>query len=239
MSPLHLVSLPLEMRALHRWAALRSLAADEGKALHHLLGESYGKGALQPFRLMVAPNATGATLYAYTKSDRDSLVQIARDCGLPDALAVCDPARLAIKTMPETWSEGRRLAFDLRARPVRRLIKPAGDFPKGAEVDAFLVESLRRASEDAPSDDGPEREATYAEWLAARLGGAARLDQVRMVRFERRTVLRGHKSVEGPDVTFHGELTILDGGKFSDHLASGVGRHCAYGYGMMLLRPAR
>jgi len=239
MSLLHLISLPLEMKALYHWAAQRSLAADEGKALHHLLGESFGKGVLQPFRLMVAPNATFAALYAYTRSDRGTLVQTARECGLPDALAVCDPDRLAIKTMPERWSEGRRLAFDLRARPVRRLIKPAGGFPKGAEVDAFLVEALRRFPERPPAEDGPEREATYAEWLAARLGGAVRLEEVRMVRFERRTVLRGHKSLEGPDVTFHGELTILDGGKFADHLASGVGRHCAYGYGMMLLRPAR
>ena len=35
-----------------------------------------------------------------------------------------------------------------------------------------------------------------------------------------------------------GVLTITDGGAFASLLARGVGRHRAYGYGMMLLRPA-
>ncbi len=60
-----------------------------------------------------------------------------------------------------------------------------------------------------------------------------------MVDFERRNVLRGGRAHEGPDVTWHGELTVLDGDKFAARLAAGVGRHSAYGYGMLLLRPAR
>ena len=44
---------------------------------------------------------------------------------------------------------------------------------------------------------------------------------------------------EGPEVVWHGELTVLDGSVFSTRLASGVGRHAAYGFGMLLLRPTR
>ncbi|ABC21151.1 type I-E CRISPR-associated protein Cas6/Cse3/CasE [Rhodospirillum rubrum] len=243
MTPLYLISLPLDMVSFHRWAGQRGIGTDEGRALHHLLGESFGKGVLQPFRLMVAPNGATGTLYAYTRADRTALVQTTRDFGLPDALAVCDPARLAAKAMPEDWREGRRLAFDLRARPVRRLLKPAGVFPKGAEVDAFLLEALRRFPEGRPAEGvagAPiTREGVYFQWLAERLSGAARVEEVRLARFERRAVLRGSKSIEGPDAVFHGELVILDGAKFAGHLASGLGRHTAYGYGMMLLRPAR
>ena len=36
-----------------------------------------------------------------------------------------------------------------------------------------------------------------------------------------------------------GILTITDAAAFSNLLARGVGRHRAYGYGMLLLRPAR
>jgi len=238
MTPLFLVSLPIDLGALRRWAAARGFGADEGCALHHLLSETFGKGALQPFRLMVRPGAASGSLYAYAHADEAALRQVARECALPDALMVCDPAQLAAKAMPDAWKEGRRLAFDLRVRPVKRLLKPAGVFPKGAEVDAFLVEALRQFPSE-PSDEGVEREAAYRRWLSERLGEAARLEQARMVEFERRRVLRGTKTHEGPDVTWHGELTVLDGDKFAARLASGVGRHAAYGYGMLLLRPAR
>lgn len=239
MTRLHLISLPLELRSFRQWAGARKLGTDEGRALHHLLGEIFGKGALQPFRLMVAPGARTGTLYAYTLSDQDSLQQTARETGLPDALNVCNPDRLSIKTMPERWSEGRRLAFDLRAWPVRRLLKPAGKFAKGAEVDAFLLEVLRLFPDGAPAQGGIDRETVYRNWLAKRLEGAAMLKQVRSARLERRILRRGSKDLEGPDVTFHGELVITDAAAFAKNLAAGVGRHTAYGYGMLLLRPAR
>lgn len=237
MTALHLISLPLDLRSFRRWAAHRNLIMDEGAALHHLLGESFGKAALQPFRLMVAPGAANATLYAYTEMDQASLVQTAQETGMPDALAICDPTRLAAKAMPETWTKGRRLAFDLRVRPVRRLMKPAGVFPKGAEVDAFLLEALRRHPDGPQPDDKIDHETVYCHWLAERLGEAAKVTQARLVSLERSTASRNGKRREGPDVTFHGGLVIRDGDAFAERLAKGIGRHTAYGYGMLLLRP--
>ena len=49
--------------------------------------------------------------------------------------------------------------------------------------------------------------------------------------------LRGGYS-EGPDALMRGVLEITDGPAFAQLLAGGVGRHRAYGYGMLLLRPA-
>jgi CRISPR system Cascade subunit CasE len=238
MTTLHLISLPLDLRSFRRWSAQRNLSGDEGAALHHLLCESFGKSALQPFRLMVAPGAASATLYAYTDADRASLVQTAQETGMPDALAVCDPTLLAVKAMPPTWTKARRLAFDLRVRPVKRLMKPAGVFPKGAEVDAFLLEALRRHPDGPSSEDKIDRETVYRNWLAERFGDAAMVTQSRIVRLERSTVSRNGKRCEGPDVTFHGEIVIRDSEAFVERLARGVGRHAAYGYGMLLLRPS-
>lgn len=239
MIPLHLASLPLDLRALRRWAAARGFAQDEGRALHHLLAETFGKGLLQPFRLMAAPGAARASLYAYARADAATLQQTARECALPDALAVCDVAQLATKMMPDSWKTGKRLAFDLRARPTKRLHMPAGSFPKGAEVDAFLVEALRRFPDGRPpADERIAREEVYLQWLSERLKDAAQVDFARLLRFERRKSQRGSTEREGPEVVWHGELTVLDGFAFSARLASGVGRHAAYGFGMLLLRPA-
>jgi CRISPR system Cascade subunit CasE len=258
MSGLRLVHLPLALGPFRRWAAerddgwtnerdrqgrLRGVAFDEGRALHHLLSETFGKGHLQPFRLFVAPGRTNAALYGYSLVEDEELRQNARESAMPEALAICDPARLTAKVMPETWKEGRRLAFDVRVRPVRRLMKAGGAFSKGAEVDAFVVEAVRRfpagpSAEESMANSGRDREAVYREWLAERLDGAARLERVRLASFSRHRAARGGHVAEGPDATLHGELVIGDPARFAERLARGVGRHTAYGFGMLLLRPA-
>ena len=237
MSDLHLVSLPLDLRLLRQWAARRGFGLDEGRVLHHLLTETFGKGALRPFRLMVAPKVRCGTLLAYTRSGAAALRRTAIESGFPDALSVCDPASLVSKAMPSVWTEGRRLSFDLRARPVRRLHRAAGVFPRGAEVDAFLVEAIRRFPDGPPAEHRVNRETVYRQWLDERLAVCARLGQVRIARLVRRTVERHGKRVDGPEVTFHGELHITDSTAFKKCLATGVGRHTTFGYGMLLLRP--
>lgn len=83
------------------------------------------------------------------------------------------------------------------------------------------------------------RDEVYASWLAERLEGAAKIETLRMTGIEQRRVLRDGGRPRGPDVTFHGELSVTDGAAFAEKLRRGVGRHAAYGYGMLLLRPAR
>ena len=41
----------------------------------------------------------------------------------------------------------------------------------------------------------------------------------------------------GPDATLNGTLRINDPNEFRTKLRTGIGRHKAYGYGMLLLRP--
>jgi CRISPR system Cascade subunit CasE len=259
MSPLHMLSLAVDLRELRRLCAIHGFGIDEGRALHHFLSETFGKGALQPFRLIPGRNGSpSASLYCYAGLDETGLVNIARETGLPEYARLFDIAHLATKPMPESWPEGRRLAFDVRIRPVRRLFKPleaetretrrtalkAGKpqpLGKGAEVDAYLVERLRRNPANMlEAPDGLTREETYRTWLAERLHGAL-LDPVetRMTACERTRVLRNKTWSEAPDVTFQGEMIITDPETFRTRLARGIGRHTAYGYGMLLLRPAR
>jgi CRISPR system Cascade subunit CasE len=254
MTALHLIRLPIALPALHRWAGERgigwagrrgplgresSAAFDEGCALHHLLAESFGKAVLQPFRLMPAPGHERANLYAYSLSDRAALIETLEACAMPEALAICDPVKLEAKPMPENWREGRRLGFEARVRPVRRLIKACGSFSQGAEIDAFLVHVLRQYPDGAPQEgeEQQRREEIYKEWLAERLGDAAKLDSARLVRFLRHRAVRKDRVLEGPDATLQGDFIIRDPVKFTELLARGIGRHTAYGFGMLLIRP--
>jgi CRISPR system Cascade subunit CasE len=237
---LHLVELPLNLADLHGWAAKRGLAKslfDEGLALHHFLGEVFGPAVLQPFRLMVAPRATRATLYAYSAAPAETLAQTAMTLAAPSERALL--ALEHIRSLPRSadiWHTGQRLGFDLRLRPVVRLASPLKTdteaFTKGAEIDAFLADTLR-------NDQARTREEVYLDWLDTRLSPAAELERetTRLHKFQRQTVLRGGRRLDGPDATIHGTMTIKDPAGFSELLARGVGRHRTYGYGMVLLRP--
>lgn len=248
MSELHMIRIPLDLRALHGWAEHRNLShpgtLDEGRALHHLLGECFGPGALQPFRLMVAPRRHEATIYAYSPDTDTSLRNMAQAVATPDAVMVLSVDAMQSTPRPPTaWRPGQRLGFDLRARPSVRLARADHGMKKGAEVDAFLAEalSLHAGDQQGMKAAGRTRESVYLDWLAARLSGAAEIDRdaSRLVRFQRSRVVRGGRVSEGPDATIHGTLTISDPASFADQLARGVGRHRAYGYGMLLLRPPR
>lgn len=261
---LWMLRLPLDPNALARYAAERGLmhdhGYDEGHALHHLLVECFGKtqttgpdggaqdkGAFQPFRLLVSPRGP-ANLYGYSTVQPESLRDMARIIAPPEALALLALDRMDAKPMPSIGAAGQVVGFDLRTRPVVRLGKPIPDsvdhqgrarkgWKKGSEVDAFLVHVLRNAPNAAPAAQENTREGIYLDWLAARLAPAAELirNQTSMAQFRRIRTTRKTLS-EGPEAVFHGSLRITDPDGFARLLARGVGRHCAYGFGMLLLR---
>ena len=244
---LHLVRIPIDTNQLAHWSDQRGWARrgghhatfDEGRALHHLIAEALGPGVFKAFRLLVASRKATGNLYAYSLSDARTLRAATETHALTEYWDVFRPEQIQSKPMPSSWREGQQLGFDLRARPVRRLRTDlAGRFPEGAEVDAFLVHALRHAP-NATDAVAHERESVYLEWLAERLSPAATLvpERSRLARFRRVRVARTGRGPEGPDATIHGDLVVADPSGFSALLARGVGRHRAYGYGMLLLRP--
>jgi CRISPR system Cascade subunit CasE len=109
------------------------------------------------------------------------------------------------------------------------------------EIDAFL-HRVHGAGKGAVVD----REAVYREWFAAQLArepGACRLDEARLVEFRRERMRRrsgdGSARIERPNAVLEGMLTVGDSEAFARLLARGIGRHRAFGFGMLLLRPAR
>ena len=251
---LHLIQAPLDMRKFSRWAGNRGLmrrgAFDAGYAFHILLSAMFGKGVLQPFRLFASERRASAALYGYADVDVTELRHTADAVTPPDCLDVLDPERMRSKRMPSHFERARRLGFDLRLRPVRRLRRDLADaqlghsLSKGAEVDAFRVEVIRRFpsgwadSDEAAAKAGITRQSVYAEWLAERFGDAVAVEQCRLVAVNRTRAVRGSSGApEGPDAILQGTLAVSNEETFAGILRNGVGRHRAYGYGMLLLRP--
>ena len=253
MTDLHLIRIPMDVNELARWAKERGwargkhghIAFDEGRALHHLVHEALGPGILSTFRLLVSPRQIRGHLYAYSRLDADALRAAIASHALPEQLKVLSPKQIESKPMPREWRSGQRLGFDIRTRPVRRLRTeletPSGVFDKNSEVDAFLVDAFRRYPNATygMAEQNQTRQSVYLNWLAERLAPIAEIElsASRLARFRRVRVARGGQAPEGPDATILGTLVVADAAQFTELVAHGVGRHRAYGYGMLLLRP--
>ena len=125
------------------------------------------------------------------------------------------------------------------------------------ELAARGVDAEDRAARDEVAAALPTREEIYRQWLAERLGEAAELREAGLTaladaRLWRRGVpsegasrrMHGHPRRRGKgavigrrDAVFEGTLRITDAAAFTSLLARGVGRHRAFGFGMLLLRP--
>ena len=239
MSDLQLVRADLHLRDFQRWMGSRRLASTD-HGMHSLLVECLGDLAPKPFRLIEPRSAPRAVVYGYGRSGADVLREQARICSDPLQARALPAEGIQSKSMPRTWTVGRRLGFEVRIRPVVRRSRRSTSGPTG-ERDAYLEEGIA----DGGGASTRSREEVYAGWLARELErrGGARLEteRFRLTSFRRtRAVYRsGGRPSEGPDAVIRGVLVVTGSEAFHELLARGVGRHRAYGYGMLLLRPAR
>jgi CRISPR system Cascade subunit CasE len=238
---LYMIKLVPDVPQLIRWAERQRLLDrthedDLGYALHAALRAAFGGLAPRPFAL-VTERVSSPELLGYTTHDTDALRDHALSFAAPEIPSVIGLPSLAGKPMPDSFAFGRRLGFTLRARPTIRTDRD-GDRTRVAERDAY------REPPPNAADDSPTRGEVYQAWLTTRLeAGGAAVERLMLERFCRSFTLRRNKSrrlhaVEGPDASFSGALMVKEPEKFAGLLAHGVGRHAAFGYGMLLLRPA-
>jgi len=231
--------LPALLRFLVGQGHVHTADSDLGYGVHAWLAATFGNLAPRPFRLYLdGTNRKPPKLLAYTHHSRDRLLEHAQRFAEPAARAVCalDDLALADLPGPDAWRPGRRLGFEVLACPVARRARD------GVERDWFLHQADR-----ADPDTRLDRATTYGEWLAIRFQPAATLESFNLARFNFVQLLRqnhesGHQQrrrsrLIRPAALLQGVLHIHDGDRFQSLLASGVGRHGAFGYGMLLLRP--
>ena len=236
-APLQMIRADLKVREFQRWMGSRRLQ-DADHAMHCLLTECFGELAPKPFRAIIPRDYAKGTLYGYATADAAALRDAAATFACPLQSQIIPAGSLAGKPMPAEWESGKRLGFEVRIRPIVRRSRKAYSRP-GKEYDAFQFEA-----DGYPKGEMPRsREQVYTDWLSSRfeVRGGARLESATMQSFQRIRAYRKRNAArysEGPDALMRGELTITDGAAFAKLLEKGVGRHRAYGYGMLLLRPA-
>ena len=251
LAPLQLIRADIRVHNFQRWMGIKRLQ-DVDHAIHCLLTECFGDLAPKPFRLIVPRSAACGVLYGYGHAEADALRDAAGIYADPLQAKILPGHTINSKPMPTEWRAGKRLGFETRVRPIVRLEKDTSRVPSGVqryfkggglrpgkECDAFLWEAIKHPE---TSTTRRSREEVYTEWLSGQFDrrGGARLESADLRSFQRtRAVRKLHtRHSEGPDAVMRGVLTITDATAFTALLAQGIGRHRAYGYGMLLLRPA-
>lgn len=229
---LHLVRLPLHRAELIRFAFAQGIRQEDetfGYSLHAWLCALFGKEAPKPFRFF----ERRSEVLAYANRDAETLLDYARSFAPPLAWSVLDLPGVASKPMPEGWRQGQRLRVEVLACPVSR--KDDG------EKDVYL-----RALDRLGSSTPPRGE-VYASWFIRQWRGAVHLESVQLLGMMARARLLRRmgngpsrlRIVERPQVLFGADAVIVDSQRFAELLARGIGRHRAFGFGMVLLSPPR
>lgn len=232
MNELHLVRIPVDPPRLLRFAFEQGITQDDetlGYFLHAWLAALFGELAPKPFRYFERRRE----VLAYARTDRASLLDQARAFAPPLAWQALDAAGVASKPMPLKWRSGQRLHLEVLACPVTR---------KDDEEKDVYLRAIDRLGEAAPA-----RTEVYRRWFAAQWHDTVRLESVELIGMRARSVLlrrdrrNGNRlrAVERPQALFGADAIVNDTAAFAAHLARGIGRHRAFGFGMVLLSPPR
>ena len=231
MNKLYLMQAKLDLVKFARWSAEQKFS-DSDRALHCLVYGTFGKESVpKPFLIQPATRKElgTASLLAYTPLDATDLRALATTNQTLAMESVIPPETIRTAPTPPAWPAGARIGFSTRVRPtMRRRWEETG---KSTERDIYL----ERAGEMTRAE-------LYCDWTAQMLekqGGATPVpDTLAMTQFQIRNVRRQRNSKQsnGPDTTIRGILEVTDPVKFGELLSRGIGRHRAYGYGMVLLK---
>jgi CRISPR system Cascade subunit CasE len=237
---------------------------DLGYAMHVYLTSLWGSDAPKPFRVeTVRPGQDRITVLGYTAKSAETLKAEAQAFADPRVWAGVDWASFASKPMPIVLTR-RIMGFSVRVCPTIRRGDPhvvgsppgtrwnesSGGVPTheddaGAEVDVYLA-----WGQTDGRYKGLSRESSYAlwtrDWMERTYGSLITVESIDMVGFRLESVTRREPSKGGEkrkEVTFRkpsalltGTIQTNDSECFHRFLAHGVGRHRAFGFGMVLLR---
>jgi CRISPR system Cascade subunit CasE len=255
-SPLHLVTIDLDTGALIRRGRQRGLplhTLDGGYLVHSWLETTFGPKVLRPFALEGEHGAVVRVL-AYAPRSAAELSEEAERYAPASDYAAAHWATFESKPMPKVWKVDELVGFRVTVIPTVRPSRPEENAGH-QEVDAYLARvraHLGPAWTEAPPPAGESgeglpftREQVYGAWLesrfaerGAKLEGTARLTRFHLADLLRRTQgeTRKGRRVRLPEACLEGEFRVTDPVAFQSLLVDGVGRHKAFGYGMVLLR---
>ena len=210
---------------------------DFGYRLHMLLTACFAETAPTQFSFVEARQPKTIKVLAYGDTPWERMREKSAAVLGTAAHDAIDWTRCRGRRVRSDWSAGMLLRYAVTVCPVRRRTTDG----RTAERDAFSVSPLRHEMDGEP--EMRQREVVYEAWLAEKVGGAVALESCEMDSFRfanvcRRDAKRRYRALRTPRAELSGVLRIVDVEAFSTLLARGIGRHRAFGFGMLRLDSA-
>ncbi|MDD4566787.1 MAG: type I-E CRISPR-associated protein Cas6/Cse3/CasE [Methanoculleus chikugoensis] len=184
--------------------------------------------------------------------ERDFLYRVEEAEGMPTIYSVCEREpvnrggmwRIETKPYDPVLRPGQRLAFVLRANPVRTKRDEKG---KHHRHDVVMEAKTRLKQQGRPREEWPPepeivQQAGFA-WLATKgeangfsvAAGEVRADGYIQRRFRKR---KGRQEISISTIDYTGILTVTEPETFKATLYNGIGAAKGFGCGLMMVRPA-
>ena len=220
--------------------------------VHAAMGELFGEHSPKPF--WIDPQSADTRqirVLGYTDAPQEALLSHAEMFATPSRYKLLDKNNVLTKKMPSLM-RGLTLSFDTWAVPTIRkgsagsVESPSGQtysWVEGQEVDYFLDRTWHEG-EDVTRPDAYDRWVQHqfdVRDTGAKLQGPTSISAFKEEQMSRRShdKTRIMKTLaRRPVAAFHGTVAVTDPAAFQNFLASGIGRHKTFGYGMMKLRAA-
>lgn len=232
---LYMIEMPFSPSSLISFLQLQghNTHKDEnlGYGVHAWLSAAFGPLRPKPFRLFMDKERP-ARILAYSQYTSSDLKNHLKEFGTPSVLNVCEPESIASKTMPKSlWRKNRQFSFEVLICPISR--------NENVEKDVYL-----RYIENEGEDTKLDRGAVYANWLGRQLNGGATINTISLESFRLVNYYRGKSTLKKakfikPEALMRGTMRITDEKVIQQKITRGIGRHRAFGYGMLLLGPLR
>ncbi len=243
METLHMIQCTLDPKAFMAFAQEQGLdpgrdELDLGYLGHAWLKAAFGDLAPCPWRLLMprrADRRRPSRILAYSGQPAEALADHLARYADPSVTAVCSPEAVLGKALPREWPANRRYAFEALCCPVGRKART------GQEKDVFLIEA------DHAGENALDRSEVYRRWFRSQAEAMegihvedVALEGFRLSKTLRKTHGQPREATRRlrPQAVFQGILQVRDGASLMSLLRRGIGRHRAFGFGMVLLRPA-
>lgn len=228
-------------------------ATDPGYIVHGALANIFGDHAPKPFYLLPSREVGALTrsgeiagnrivVLGYSSISEQELRERANSES-PLGAEIVDWGETRIKKMPTLFSPGKRLLLTLKFCPVvrARYFSESRD-DKWDELDAYLaaIQNAKKYDHDLSTITRPQ---VYHDWILSRLEKSgiavesANITSFQLVNFKRRDRSRKFVHMRRPAAEVQALVSIQDPALFRSSLINGVGRHKAFGFGMIRLSP--
>lgn len=226
-------------------------APDIGYGLHSVMCELFTPELSPKLFFVDRCQKEETTVLVYGSHHIDQLHRQAQQFADPTLYSSMLWHKSASKPMPEQWLAGQRLGFRLRCCPIKRSHSAQDKLwenthSKRSEKSCVELDAYQwYCAGKAPEEVILTKEEVYIAWFKELLGRHCAValeklvvDSCQSIGLQRRNHNRQFaKPLQRPEVIFSGVLSITDPQAFKSLLQSGIGRHKAFGFGMLLLMP--